>query len=447
MLEPKRFIGSDLKRLFERIRNEFGPDAVVIRTRSLMREGAEPLTEILAAAGDGPGGPPLNMQQSIATGLMARLEAIPQSLTIGDLEDLVARDALPPVEPETAGIPSPDRDLEPGSDWLEGFVGNAPPAPAIAIGERVPGVTARPGANSRSIPAGQLEETAAPAGADVTRPLAPLVRRRPGLAPARPAVSGSPSRPPVQPAASYVDDLVAAGLSLAAARIVFQSASWESDRRRALAATLEQRRVRYPDESRTAVITMQGPVGAGKTTALVRMALDCLDAGREAVLVAADTAHVGARTQIHDYADATGLAAVEAFDRHDIARVATRARSGACIFVDLPAGPWQPPRGFSTDAFNYLVLPAHWQSSATEAAIAPFAMASFAGCVITFSDIATTLAPVLSTVLESRLGIAFLSSNRDVGSGIGVADPLTLASGIFTIRTGETTYGRLAASA
>jgi hypothetical protein len=67
--------------------------------------------------------------------------------------------------------------------------------------------------------------------------------------------------------------------------------------------------------------------------------------------------------------------------------------------------------------------------------------------VITFSDLATTLAPVLSTVVESRLGIAFLSSNRDVGAGIGVADPLTLASGMFTIRTGETTDGRLVASA
>ena len=67
--------------------------------------------------------------------------------------------------------------------------------------------------------------------------------------------------------------------------------------------------------------------------------------------------------------------------------------------------------------------------------------------MITFADITTNLTPILSLIIESGMGLAFLSSGRDVSTGIGVADPLTLASGIFTIRTGETTNGRLVATA
>ena len=56
-------------------------------------------------------------------------------------------------------------------------------------------------------------------------------------------------------------------------------------------------------------------------------------------------------------------------------------------------------------------------------------------------DLATSL------IVEAGLGLAFLSSGRDVATGIDVADPLTLASGVFTTRSRETTNGRLVATA
>lgn len=433
-MEPKRYIGSDLRRLYDRIRADLGPDAVIIRTRSLMREGAEPLTEILAAAAEGVAEYPLETQQSIVHGLLARLEAKPGPLTIGDLEDLVARDALDDSgdeeAPATAALP-PER------EWLQGFVANAPAGPA---GSAAP--ASEPASRARyAFHLPEEEEVEPPPAGWAARP-APVILHPPeprGTGTRRPAGGDSP--------VSLIDELVAAGLSAAAARIVFESASWETDRRRAIAATLEQRRVRYPEEGRTAIITIQGPVGAGKTTALVRMALDCLDAGRDALLVAADTAHTGARGQVHAYAEATGIPVADAFDQREVARVVAKARKGACVFVDVPAGPWQPPRGCQAETFNYLALPAHWREQVLDWALAIFETASFAGCVLTCTDLVTDLSPVLSTAIESRLGIAFLSSGRDVSSGIAVADPLTLASGMFTIRTGETTDGRLVASA
>lgn len=439
-MEPKRFIGSDLRRLYERIRRELGPDAIVIRTRSLMREGAEPLTEILAAAVEGEAEYSLAFQQGIAGGLLARLEQGQQPLTVGDLEDLVARDTAPAPAP----VPLPAADAGEAPEWLQGFVANAPEAPlaaAYAAEEQGDAAIAAPGRRRTFYLPEEEPPADLPASGWGRRP-EPVTLLRPGLANGRERDDHAPGRSP-----GLIAGLVEAGLSPAAARIVFESASWESDGRRALAATLEQRRVRYPDETQTAIVTMQGPAGAGKTTALVRMALDCSDAGRDALLVAADTAHVGARGQLHAYAEATGLPIADAFDHREISRVTAKARRGTCVFVDLPAGPWEAPRSGQVASFNYLALPAHWQAAALEMAIGQFTLAPFAGCVLTGTDLVTDLSPVLSTVVEARLGIAFLSSGRDVSTGIGVADPLTLASGMFTIRTGETTDGRLVATA
>jgi flagellar biosynthesis GTPase FlhF len=61
--------------------------------------------------------------------------------------------------------------------------------------------------------------------------------------------------------------------------------------------------------------------------------------------------------------------------------------------------------------------------------------------------LAVSLTPALSLLVESELGVAFLSSGRDVATGIAVADPFTLASGVFTTSTRETTNGRLAVTA
>ena len=81
------------------------------------------------------------------------------------------------------------------------------------------------------------------------------------------------------------------------------------------------------------------------------------------------------------------------------------------------------------------------------AQFATFDLAACSGAVVTHTDIVTGLAPVLSLVMESQLGLAFLSSGRDVSTGIEVADPLTLASGVFTTSSRETTNGRLVATA
>lgn len=239
--------------------------------------------------------------------------------------------------------------------------------------------------------------------------------------------------------------LHAAGLSERAAIAVAEMAPVGADPVRALAAALAQT-VTYPRDGETAVITMQGPPASGRTSALLRMAIDCADAGRTAVLVAADPTRAGSRDQIHASAAAAGLQSTEAFGSNDLELLADRAGAGTCLFVDVPPGTWRASPALTASHYAYRVVPTHWQDAALRAA-GPQPGATYAGAVLTFTDLSTNLSPALSLVVELGLGIAFLSCNRDVSKGIALAEPLTLASGLLETTTGETANGRFAAIA
>lgn len=448
----KRFIGNDMARIFTRVRRELGADAVIVQTRSLLRDGADPLIEVLAApSGGGEDALTLALQRVMVESTLNRVEAPSAStrMTVGDLEDIAARedaDVRSFAEPDRA--PGPLSPQETAPEWLEGFVSTSSDRPF----EQEPAIRAL-------FDDFEAEDALPPFQAPSVVP-PPPVQWNP-----RPRIVGRPQpaelpqeREPEAPAATMprafapLETGVAAALATAgftgrAARYLSRQSPTGATAQQALERALTDAHVAYPAEGRTAIITIQGAEGSGRTTALMRMALDCADSGRDAILVAADSSHAGGRAQVHAYGEALGLAVLDAFGPQDIVHAITRAPKGACVFIDVPAGRWSPPPMPGVEHFVYLAVPAHWQPAATESAIAEFDPAVCAGAVITGVDLATGLTPALSLVVEAQLGIAFLSSGRDIATGIGIADPFTLASGVFTTPTRETTDGRLAVTA
>jgi hypothetical protein len=431
-LETKRYIGNDTTRIFARVRAELGPDAVIVRTRSLLREGADPLIEVLAAPAAAEPGLPLSLQRSAIEGALARVEYEGKPLTVGDLEDLATREGAAGEFAFAPPSPAP-RSEQPAPGWLEGFVAapSSPPLSHLLVED-----TIEPFMPPRSVPAPPPVEWG-------SRPRI-VTRERPSAGSAAPTPPGERFIP-VEPGVAGL--LVAAGFSVEAARMAAAVAPGEHDPARALEAAIASLEAAYPVDGRTAIITIQGPAGAGRTTALMRMALDCADAGRTAILVAADTSHTGGPAQVHAYGEAIGIPVFDAFSPQEFVHAVTRAPRGACIFVDVPPGRWAPPPIPAVDHFAYVAMPAHWHSATLDAQFATFDMAACSGAVVTHTDMVTGLAPVLSLVMEAQLGLAFLSSGRDVSTGIEVADPLTLASGVFTTSSRETTNGRLVATA
>jgi len=471
-----------MPRIYARVRNEFGPDAIIVETRSLLREGAEPLIEVIAAPPDYEAPLPLDLQRALLDGALARVQDPRRAVTVGDLEDIVQREADDANELASrrsnylAALESVD-DARVETAWPQSFVANAPVAPGFdegaadwldeeepLIGESAP---ARGDLRAARFPSlADVPDAPPPSTEWASRPRPSIVtRQRSAPAPD----SGTPSAPALEPAASMsgdgdragrahgntiaasiVAELVDAGLSSQAAAMV-AAAGGSGPAVDRFAQLLGARSVSYPDETRTAVLSIQGAAGSGRTTALMRMALDCADSGREAILLAADGSHVAGREQVHAYGEAIGLPVVDVFDLQQMRSAVLKARRGACFFIDVPPDAWLAPAlpGISQSA--YVALPAHWQSAALTASVAPLLGRSpeggFAGAVLTFTDLATDLSPALSLVVTACLGVAFLSSGRDVSAGIALADPAVLASGIFTTRSRESTDGRLVATA
>lgn len=436
-MEQKRFIGNDMPRLYERVRREFGPDAIIVRTRSLLREGAEPLIELIASPPPPEPELDLDLQWKMVDGALGRLQIARPRVTVGDLEDIAEREAAmrAPLPAAAAPVPAWDDAAFRGEplvpdDYVSGPSYEAEPAPPAA-----PAPVIDPFTSLAGIPD---VEAAPPAWTARPRPVLP----RRGAAPP-PIIDFAP----VDDVDPLVEALCAAGITPAAAERVSRQAPAGVSAARALVATLASFDVRYPAELETAIVTMQGPPGAGRTTALLRMALDCADAGREAVLVSADTTRAAAREQLHAYAGATGLPVFDATAPEEIAALLTRVHRGACLFVDVPAGPFTAPRVPRVRQYAYVALPAHWQFAPLERELRPYTLASFAGCVFTAVDLATDLSPAVSLAIETGMGVAFLSSGRDISTGIEPADPVRLASGILPVTSGDTTDGRLVATA
>lgn len=441
-----------MSRIFARVRRELGDEAVIVQTRSLLREGADPLIEVLASPfGGGDDALTLALQKVMVESTLARVEsATPARLTVGDLEEIAAREeadyvALTEFDRALAEDPNYERDAVP--EWLEGF---------ISTGKNGTQSDARSEQGSEDETVDALPPFVVPS---VLPPPPVQWAPRPRIVTrARPSESSeeSPLREdapaalhrgfhPVEP--GNAGGLVAHGFSPEAARRIAQAAPASATPQQCLEAALAAADVSYPAEGRTAIITIQGAAGSGRTTALMRMALDCADSGREAILIAADSSHAGGRAQVHAYGEAIGLPVFDAFGPQDVIHAVSRAPRGACVFVDVPDGRWSPPAMPNVEHYVYFAVPAHWQPATVETAIAEFDPQYLAGAVLTCTDMATALTPAISIIVESQLGIAFLSSGRDIATGIGIADPFTLASGVFTMSSRETTNGRLAVTA
>ena len=96
-METKRYIGNDMARIFVRVRRELGPDAVIVQTRSLLRDGADPLIEVLASpSAGGDDALTLALQRVLVQGSLehAQSPAASRGLTVGDLEDIASRERL-----------------------------------------------------------------------------------------------------------------------------------------------------------------------------------------------------------------------------------------------------------------------------------------------------------------------------------------------------------------
>ncbi|MCR5084010.1 MAG: flagellar biosynthesis protein FlhF [Succinivibrionaceae bacterium] len=187
------------------------------------------------------------------------------------------------------------------------------------------------------------------------------------------------------------------------------------------------------------VVALIGPAGVGKTTTLAKLAARfVMRYGAEKVaLVTADHYRIGAAEQIRTYGRIMGCTAREVASIPDLPETLYELRDKSLVLVDT-AGV-----GLSDDRFrpqigelksldklslrHYLVLPATAQRGVLGEALRHFSEVGLSGLILTKLDESKNLGDALSLCIRERLRLSYVATGQRVPDDLEVPDAHQLA--------------------
>jgi flagellar biosynthesis protein FlhF len=202
-----------------------------------------------------------------------------------------------------------------------------------------------------------------------------------------------------------------------------------------LALALIARRIATSEErwlDQGGIVAMVGPTGVGKTTLIGKLAARwVLQHGpRELALVCADSMRIGAQDQMQTLGRLLGVPVYGIDSMAELPEVLATLRDRRLVLIDT-AGLSQRDVGLeavlrslrasSRKLETCLVMSASAQAGAIEETVARFAPAEAASCVLTKLDEATSLGGVISTLIRTRLPLAYVSDGQRIPEDLSPA--------------------------
>lgn len=218
------------------------------------------------------------------------------------------------------------------------------------------------------------------------------------------------------------------GMQLAQAIVAKVPEMEDSERSWRVALGVLARRIPTTDDdilSRGGVVSLVGPTGVGKTTMIAKLAARyALRHGkRHVALVSTDNFRVGASEQLQTYGRLLGVPVYWAADGAELATVLTDLADRHLVLIDT-AGMSQRDLGLAErlatlvpadrEVHNYLTLSANVQLATLHEVVQGYRRVPLAGCVITKIDEAASLGEVISAVVQRDLPIAYVGDGQRV---------------------------------
>lgn len=198
------------------------------------------------------------------------------------------------------------------------------------------------------------------------------------------------------------------------------------------------------------VVALLGPTGVGKTTTVAKLAArfalrhDASQVG----LITTDSFRVGAHEQLRTFGRIMRIPVRVANDHNELEDAVEHFRDRRLVLIDT-AGMSQRDVRFSeqvaligkgsAEVKRYLVLSATSQLLSMDETIRALSGAPPHACVVTKIDEATSLGAVLSTVVQHKIPVAYMSHGQRVPEDITLARAHQLVSEAVTItcQTGQ----------
>jgi len=246
--------------------------------------------------------------------------------------------------------------------------------------------------------------------------------------------------------ASLLKQLMALGLSSALSQTIAKRLAENGMRKQSWGEALNYLSEVLPvsDEdiiSSGGIVSLVGPTGVGKTTTIAKLAAHfALKYGRKGVtLITTDNYRIGAHEQLRSYGRILGIPVHVASDANELKVLLQEAKEKAgehqLTLIDT-AGVSQKDIHLTEqitsldidgiDIKNYLVLSATAQMNLQDEVVDAFSMMNLTGCVITKTDEAASLGEIISVVIQHDLPVSYVCDGQKVPDDIHLAEGKSL---------------------
>lgn len=404
-MKIKRFFAPDMRQAIRMVRDEQGPDAVILSTRNT---GGG--VEIVAA---------IDYDAELVNGMLGEPQteqrdarpAPPHPAEAAATAEVLPEPAAPAVPPATEALPEPE------------------------IAE-VPELLKR-SAPSRTPRVEWTQDPTLAAMQDELKSLRAILQDQV----TRLATADYDRREPVRAEIARrlmkagFDEAVARGVAAGTTSLATPAEAWR-EAQFGLAQRLPV--VAADPVEQGHVIALIGATGVGKTTTAAKLAARaCLRYGSKSVaLISTDDFRVGAQRQLASFGLLLGLPVRQARSTAELADQLAEFDNRRLVIIDT-AGMGQrdvrlieETRKLSqvAELQSYLVMSANLQREVMDEVVDAFGRDQLAGCILTKLDEAARLGPALSTLLTHQLPVAFVSEGQRVPEDLRPARARDLVS-------------------
>ena len=184
---------------------------------------------------------------------------------------------------------------------------------------------------------------------------------------------------------------------------------------------------------------MSGPPGAGKTTALIKLATQHVKqhGNQSIVIICADTRRIGAFEELQAYGRLLGVPTVHAHDATELESLIDAFTHKQLVLIDhtLPQGegvidlPECLMNPEEEDRVRHLfVIPASLQSATADALISRYCVGRSIQCVLTHLDSSARLGELFNALIRHHLPVAYWSDSPSVQLPLQRADASVLVA-------------------
>jgi flagellar biosynthesis protein FlhF len=184
------------------------------------------------------------------------------------------------------------------------------------------------------------------------------------------------------------------------------------------------------------VIALVGPTGVGKTTTIAKLAARAVmrHGADRVALVSTDHYRIGAAAQLEHYGRLLGARVYPAYDAASLRKVLEMLRGSHTVLIDTAGVAGSDPRltqqlEILADANGLracLVLAANAQSQALDEAVRAYLPLKPHACILTKLDEAPVLGGALSVLIRHRLPLDYTTDGQRVPEDIATADARVL---------------------